>query len=160
MAIASSMSKVLGRSRQNSMWILSILMSKCLSFERCVWASVHARTNSFDAKRSSLTWMTSTNVFSGGQADALDWWGTPGLPVSADHCPLKALTIIIHSIIPHHAADVCRVLFLGSSVTHTFYSEELASTALERYPTQPIPGAGPSWSLLQGHKCQNCLRLV
>ncbi|KAG1855718.1 hypothetical protein DFJ58DRAFT_659773 [Suillus subalutaceus] len=44
-----------------------------------------------------------SGVFSGGQADALDWWET--LPVSAERCPLKAFAIIIHSIVPH-AADV------------------------------------------------------
>lgn len=44
-------------------------------------------------------------VFSGGQADALDWWET--LPVSAERCPLKAFAVIIHSIVPH-AADVER----------------------------------------------------
>ncbi|KAG2155367.1 uncharacterized protein EDB93DRAFT_1130321 [Suillus bovinus] len=44
-----------------------------------------------------------SGVFSGGQADALDWCET--LPVSAEHCPLKAFVIIIHSIVPH-AADV------------------------------------------------------
>ncbi|KAG2064892.1 hypothetical protein BDR04DRAFT_939507, partial [Suillus decipiens] len=43
--------------------------------------------------------------FSGGQADALDWWET--LPVSAKRCPLKAFANIIHSIVPH-AADVER----------------------------------------------------
>ncbi|KAG1813894.1 uncharacterized protein BJ212DRAFT_1244031, partial [Suillus subaureus] len=36
-----------------------------------------------------------------GQADALNWWET--LPVSAECCPLKAFTIIIHLIIPHAA---------------------------------------------------------
>jgi hypothetical protein len=47
----------------------------------------------------------SSGVFSGGQADALNWWET--LPVSAECCPLKAFTVIIHSIIPH-AADIKR----------------------------------------------------
>ncbi|KAG1844378.1 hypothetical protein F4604DRAFT_1519611, partial [Suillus subluteus] len=46
-----------------------------------------------------------SGVFSGGQADALDWWET--LPVSAEHCSLKAFAIIIHSIVPH-AANVER----------------------------------------------------
>lgn len=45
----------------------------------------------------------SSGIFTGGQADALDWWET--LPVSAEQCPLKALAIIIHSIVPH-AADI------------------------------------------------------
>lgn len=47
----------------------------------------------------------SSGVFSGGQADALDWWET--LPVSVERCPLKAFAVIIHSIVPH-AADVER----------------------------------------------------
>jgi hypothetical protein len=46
-----------------------------------------------------------SGVFSGGQADGLDWW--ENLPVSAERCPLKAFAIIIHSIVPH-AADVER----------------------------------------------------
>jgi hypothetical protein len=43
----------------------------------------------------------SSGVVSGGQADVLNWWET--LPVSAKRCPLKAFTVIIHSIIPHAA---------------------------------------------------------
>ncbi|KAG1813763.1 hypothetical protein EV424DRAFT_1326445 [Suillus variegatus] len=50
-----------------------------------------------------------SGIFTGGQADALDWWET--LPVGAEQCPLKALAIIIHSIVPH-AADIERY-FLG-----------------------------------------------
>ncbi|KAG1807602.1 uncharacterized protein BJ212DRAFT_1485448 [Suillus subaureus] len=52
-----------------------------------------------------------SRVFSGGQADALDWWET--LPVSAKHCPLKAFTIIIHSIVPHAADVECYFSGLG-----------------------------------------------
>jgi hypothetical protein len=47
----------------------------------------------------------SSGVFSGGQANALDWWET--LPVSAECCLLKAFAVIIHSIVPH-AADIER----------------------------------------------------
>ncbi|KAF9227644.1 hypothetical protein BS17DRAFT_793315 [Gyrodon lividus] len=46
-----------------------------------------------------------TAVFSGGQVDALDWWEC--LPVTAKQCPLKAMAIMLHSIVPH-AADVER----------------------------------------------------
>ncbi|KIJ05662.1 hypothetical protein PAXINDRAFT_164749 [Paxillus involutus ATCC 200175] len=46
-----------------------------------------------------------TAVFAGGQADALDWWEC--LPVTAKHCPLKAMAIMLHSVVPH-AADVER----------------------------------------------------
>ncbi|KAN0081360.1 hypothetical protein V8E55_008984 [Tylopilus felleus] len=46
-----------------------------------------------------------TGVFAGGQANALEWWAT--LPVSAKQCPLKAMAVILHSVVPH-AADVER----------------------------------------------------
>ncbi|KAH7905944.1 hypothetical protein BJ138DRAFT_1225824 [Hygrophoropsis aurantiaca] len=43
--------------------------------------------------------------FNGGQANALEWWEC--LSVTAKQCPLKAMAIIIHSIVPH-AAEVER----------------------------------------------------
>ncbi|KAG1807648.1 uncharacterized protein BJ212DRAFT_1303365 [Suillus subaureus] len=52
-----------------------------------------------------------SGIFAGGQADVLDWWET--LPVSAEQCPLKALAIIIHLIIPHAANIECYFLGLG-----------------------------------------------
>lgn len=52
-----------------------------------------------------------SGVFSGGQADALDWWET--LPISAERCPLKAFAIIIHSIVPHAADIECYFSGLG-----------------------------------------------
>ncbi|KAG2126430.1 hypothetical protein BD769DRAFT_1357775 [Suillus cothurnatus] len=51
----------------------------------------------------------SVTIFSGGQADVINWWET--LPVSAECCPLKAFAVIIHLIIPH-AADI-EHYFLG-----------------------------------------------
>ncbi|KIK73967.1 hypothetical protein PAXRUDRAFT_94572, partial [Paxillus rubicundulus Ve08.2h10] len=46
-----------------------------------------------------------TAVFTGGQANALDWWEC--LPVIVKHCPLMAMAIILHSVVPH-AADMER----------------------------------------------------
>ncbi|KAN0081258.1 hypothetical protein V8E55_008882 [Tylopilus felleus] len=46
-----------------------------------------------------------TGVFAGGQANALEWWET--LPVTAKQCPLKAMAVILYSVVPH-AADVER----------------------------------------------------
>ncbi|KIK14928.1 hypothetical protein PISMIDRAFT_641921 [Pisolithus microcarpus 441] len=44
-------------------------------------------------------------VFAGGQADALDWWEC--LPIATAQCPLKAMAITLHLIVPH-TADVER----------------------------------------------------
>ncbi|KAI6154182.1 hypothetical protein BKA82DRAFT_4447900 [Pisolithus tinctorius] len=46
-----------------------------------------------------------TGVFAGGQPDTLEWW--EHLPITAKQCPLKALAIVLRSVVPH-AADVER----------------------------------------------------
>ncbi|KIK94709.1 hypothetical protein PAXRUDRAFT_142293 [Paxillus rubicundulus Ve08.2h10] len=56
-----------------------------------------------------------TGVFAGGQADTLNWWDC--LPVTVQQCPLKTLTVILHSVVPH-AADVERY-FSGLSGTQS-----------------------------------------
>ena len=46
-----------------------------------------------------------TGVFAGGQVNTLEWWET--FPITAKQCPLKAMAVILHSVVPH-AADVER----------------------------------------------------
>ena len=65
------------------------------------WDEAEAKSLVFNLKE----YQKCTGVFSGGQADALDWWEC--LPVTAKQCPLKAMAIMLHSVVPH-AADVER----------------------------------------------------
>ncbi|KIK75079.1 hypothetical protein PAXRUDRAFT_173872, partial [Paxillus rubicundulus Ve08.2h10] len=65
------------------------------------WVEVEAKSLVYNLKE----YQKCTGVFTGGQANALDWWEC--LPITATQCPLKAMAIILHSVVPH-AADVER----------------------------------------------------
>ncbi|KAH7925705.1 hypothetical protein BV22DRAFT_1010684, partial [Leucogyrophana mollusca] len=75
------------------------------------WGEAEAKQIVYDLKE----YYKFAGIFAGGQANALEWWES--LPVTADQCPLKAMAIIIHSIVPH-AADVERY-FSGLGGTQT-----------------------------------------
>ncbi|KIK81074.1 hypothetical protein PAXRUDRAFT_15439 [Paxillus rubicundulus Ve08.2h10] len=86
------------------------------------WGEVEAKSLVYNLKE----YQKCTGVFAGGQANALDWWEC--LPITATQCPLKAMAIILHSVVPH-AADVERYFSgLGSThYTHHLYKMDRAA---------------------------------
>jgi hypothetical protein len=59
-------------------------------------------------------------VFVGGHKDALIWW--EDLPTTAKKNPLKALAIMIHSIVPHMTKVECLFSALGSTQSTKQYN--------------------------------------
>ncbi|KAN0101259.1 hypothetical protein V8E55_001243 [Tylopilus felleus] len=79
------------------------------------WSESEAKSLVYDLKE----YQKCTGAFAGAQADALGWWEQR--PVTAKQCPLKAMAVILHSVVPH-AADVKRYF---SSLGGTHYAHHL-----------------------------------
>ena len=65
------------------------------------WSESEVKSLVYDLKE----YQKCTGAFAGAQADALGWWEQR--PVTAKQCLLKAMAVILHSVVPH-AADVKR----------------------------------------------------
>lgn len=61
------------------------------------WSKADAKSLIYNLKE----YHKCVGIFAGGQTNALDWWEC--LLVTITQCPLKAMAIILHSVVPHAA---------------------------------------------------------